>query len=328
MKIRHIFITSFILSFIAFGIGGFLGLRWYSTPINATTSERESFVIPKGQAISIIGERLHEDGFIKHPLMFRIAVKQLSISDKIQAGLFQISPNMTVSEIATALTQGTQDTWITIVEGWRMEEIASSLTKLDLPLFDEEEFMELVRLNSAEGTLFPDTYLIPKQYDAQQVYTLLTSTFQRKVTNALADEIEQNSNSFDEIVVMASLIEREARGYEEMRGVAGVLWGRIEIGMPLQVDATMQYAKGFNWVQNTWWPMPLAVDKSINSPYNTYQIQGLPPAPISNPGLEAITATLRPIATKNLFYIHDSSGTIHYADTLEGHNANVNRYLR
>lgn len=328
MKLRHIFFISFFIGIIGSVSVGLYAYDWYATPVKPKSTQKETFIVPKGQAISVIGERLYEGGFIKHPLLFRVAVKQLDLSDKIQAGSFEISAGMPVAQIAIALTQGTQDTWVTIVEGWRMEQIAESIDKLDLPLFDVDEFKNLVVSNQSEGMLFPDTYLIPKQYDAEQIYSLLTNTFEQKVIKELEDEIEKSPYTLDEVLIMASLVEREARGYDEMRGVAGVLWKRIEIGMPLQVDATMQYAKGFDKIQQTWWASPLAADKTINSPFNTYLVQGLPPAPISNPGFEAISAALRPIETNNLFYIHDKDGMIHYAETLEGHNANVNRYLR
>jgi len=306
----------------------FLSYRWYATPVSQESQPAQTFIIPKGQAVSVIAERLTEAGLIKHPLQFRVAVKKTGLENKLQAGSFQLSPSQTVEEIATELTQGSQDIWITIVEGWRMEEIAESLSKLELPLFDQAEFESLVESTNTEGQLFPETYLIPKEYDASQIHSLLTTTFDQKVIVGLADEIASSTRSLDDILIMASLIEREAREYEEMRGVSGVLWNRIELGKPLQVDATMQYAKGYSQTEQSWWPSPMAADKAVQSPYNTYQVQGLPPTPIANPGLQAIRAALNPLPSDNLFYLHDRSGIIHYGQTLEEHNANVNRYLR
>jgi UPF0755 protein len=327
-KVFKLLLALLVALIVFAGVGVLLGYRWYVQPVNSSDQELRTFVIPQAQATSIIGERLYKEGFIRHHLLFRVAVYLEDLSGKIQAGSFEISPSMTPAEIAHKFTQGTHDVWITIVEGWRMEQIAESLAAADLPLFDADEFKRLVSQNQAEGTLFPDTYLVPKQYTSEQIYSLLTNTFEKRVLNDLAAQIEASPYTLNQIIVMASLIEREAREYEEMRGVAGVLWNRIEIGMPLQVDATMQYAKGYDSVQQTWWAPPRAADKSVDSPFNTYQINGLPPRPIANPGLNAIKATLDPIPTKNLFYIHDRSGKIHYAETLEGHNANVNRYLR
>ena len=127
---------------------------------------------------------------------------------------------------------------------------------------------------------------------------------------------------------MASIVEREARGADDMQHVAGILWNRIELGMPLQADATLQYLKGYNPVEQAWWTPPLAADKSLISPYNTYLNLGLPPRPICNPGLEAIKAAAQPLSTDDLFYLHDRQGKIHYAQTLDDHNLNVDRYLR
>lgn len=327
-KVFKILLGLCVAALVVAGIGVLLAYRWYSQPADSSDQALRTFVIPQGQASSIIGDRLYEEEFIAHPILFRAALYLENLSGKIQAGSFEISPAMTPAEIANNLTQGTQDVWITVVEGWRMEQIAESLAAADLPLFDEDEFKTLVSQNQAEGTLFPDTYLVPKQYSSQQIYSLLTNTFEKRVLGDLDAQIAASPYTLNQIIVMASLVEREAREYEEMRGVAGVLWHRIEIGMPLQVDATMQYAKGYDSVQQSWWAPPRAVDKSIDSPFNTYQINGLPPRPIANPSLNAIKATLDPIPTKNLFYIHDRSGRIHYAETLEGHNANVNRYLR
>ena len=127
---------------------------------------------------------------------------------------------------------------------------------------------------------------------------------------------------------MASILEREAKGYEQMRQVAGVLWHRIDIGMPLQADATLQYVKGYNKTEDSWWVTPLSEDKQLKSAFNTYQNPGLPPAPIANPGIDSIKAALNPIPTTYNFYIHDRQGILHFATTLEEHNQNVQKYLR
>jgi UPF0755 protein len=329
MKKKYLIILILVIlmslgaSFVA--IAGFI---WYTQPVDKSNQSIQTFVVPKGQAISVIGTRLHQEKIIAHPLLFRVAVQLNNVSEKIQAGTFELSPAMTPSEIALSLTQGTQDVWVTVIEGWRMEQIASSLSQLGLQHFDENEFKKLVVDTQTEGQLFPDTYLIPKQYTTVQIHNLLTETFQKKVLTDLEAEFQASSYDPREILIMASLVEREAREYQEMRGVAGVLWKRISIGMPLQVDATMQYAKGYNQSTQSWWSPPSASDKALESPFNTYLINGLPPKPISNPSLNAIKATLNPEVSNNLFYIHDDSGIIRFAETLQGHNENVNTYLR
>ncbi len=300
--------------------------RYQSSPVNADTTTTTQFEIPKGQAISVIAQRLADDEIIRQPLVFRLELKRLDLERKLQAGSFELSPSMSVTEVAQTLTQGTNDEWLTLLEGWRREEIAESIERMELDQFDKEAFLELSA--ASEGKLFPDTYLVPKQATADQLYHLFISTFDRKVTEGLAKEIAASEHEFEEALIMASLIEREARGLTQMKEVSAILWNRQRIGMPLQVDATLQYARGYSSSQQNWWVEPTAVDRQLDSPFNTYQHPGLPPRPISNPGLDAIKAALSPNQSDNLFYIHDREGNVHYAETLEEHNANINRYLR
>lgn len=322
-----------IASFFIFAavLGGFavLGGLWYFLqPVNSLSQESQQFVIPKGQSITAIGDRLYEADLIRHPLVFRYVVVQQGIEDQIQAGSFKLTQSMTPGEIALTLTQGTEDLWVTLLEGWRAEEIAEYLDSQELNSFDPNIFLHLVAENSAEGQLYPDTYLIPRETTAEQMYSLVTDTFQTKVIDQLAEEISTAEQPFDQVLIMASLVEREARDFEQMRHVAGILWNRIDVGMALQVDATLQYAKGKSTTSSDWWSPPLAVDKSIQSPYNTYLNAGLPPRPIANPSLQAIKAALDPLVVDDVFYLHAPSGEMYYAQTLDEHNANINRYLR
>ncbi|MCB9801252.1 MAG: endolytic transglycosylase MltG [Pseudomonadales bacterium] len=302
-----------------------IGIVWsYFQPITAESSE-QSFVVPKGQGVNIIGQRLTEAGLIKHPLVFRYIVTTQGLGEKIQAGSFTLSPSMTPSEIAVRLTQGTEDVWITLLEGWRAEEIAEYLdSQEELTFYDKEAFLDAA--SDYPGMLYPDTYLIPREMEVDALVSLLVNTFESKVTNGLGEEIAASSRDFDDVLIMASVVQREARDFEQMRHVAGILWNRIDIGMALQVDATLQYVRGNS---NEWWPNPTAADKQLNSPFNTYQNRGLPPQPICNPGIEAIKATLDYLEVQDLFYIHDpETGKMYYAEDIEGHNANVNAYLR
>lgn len=284
------------------------------------------FVIPRGQAVSVIAKRLEEAKLIKNAYAFRFVVYQKQLANKIQAGSFELSPSMDTWQIATALTVGTDDIWITLPEGWRREEIAESLAKQELPNFDAALFLTLTK--GLEGQLFPDTYLISRETSTAQIVALLKNTFESKILTGLSAQINASELSLNEILTLASLVQRESANDGEMPLVAQILLNRLEIGMPLQVDATLQYIKGYSQVEGSWWPTPLAADKSLNSLYNTYQQPGLPPAPIANSGLAAIQAVLSPRPTQALYYIHDNSGQIHTAQTLDEHNANVNKYLR
>lgn len=301
-------------------VGGYALLQ----PVSAV-EEEVTFIIPKGQSITVIGERLAEAGLIRHPLVFKFVVLQQDLAGKIQAGSFSLSPSLSPIELAHRLTEGTEDVWITLLEGWRAEEMAEYLAaKEELVAFDADAFLQDAATHP--GKLYPDTYLIPREMQAEAIVSLLVNTFESKVTARVGTAVEESSRDFDDVLIMASIVQREARDYEQMRHVAGILWNRLDIGMALQVDATLQYVKG---VSGAWWPNPTAADKSLVSPFNTYLHAGLPPRPISNPGIEAIQATLLHLDSSELFYIHDpKTGKMYYAKTYEEHVANINKYLR
>ena len=313
-----------MLLVLVVGLGGYLSI--FSQSVTQGAVDKTQFVIPRGQAVSVIANRLKDEGLIKSSLIFRLLVKQQGLENKLQSGSFQISSNMTPAQIALNLTQGTNDVWVTILEGWRREQVAASLTEYNLNNFDAQEFLDLTV--GQEGQIFPDTYLFAKESTAAAIYRVIQSNFEKRVRVGLEAEIEQSARNFDDALIMASIIEREAKGYEEMRHVAGILWNRYDIDMALQADATLQYAKGYNAQTKSWWEPPTSADKKLNSPFNTYLHFGLPPDPVSNPGLEAIKAALKPLKTTDFFYLHDSSGGIHYGQNLGEHNANVQRYLR
>lgn len=311
-------------------LGG-MSYKWLVLdPVQQGSEQTVEFVIPKGQSVSKIGQRLTEAGLIRHPYVFRLVVLQHNLGDKLQAGSFELSSAMKPAEIAQKLTQGTQDVWVTILEGWRREEIADYLANQELAAFDETDFLS--RTSEVEGKLFPDTYLVPREITAAGMNSLLQDTFEQKVTTGLAKEMAEftaaSGLTFDQVLVLASLVQREARTYEQMRHVAGILLHRLDIGMALQVDASLQYVKGYNAREQSWWTPPLAADKELKSPFNTYLNPGLPPQPIANPGMDAIRAVLNPVETTDIFYLHAPDGTMYYAKTLEEHTVNVNRYLR
>ncbi len=326
MKPLKLFLLFLVLLVIASGVASVVVVRTMLQPVNPSNSNKIRFVVPKGQSISKIGDRLTEAGLIKHPLVFRFLVKKLNAEKEIQAGSFSLSPNMTPEQLITEMTKGTDDVWVTLLEGWRREEMANSLATQDLAHFDKQEFLRLT--DGKEGYLFPDTYLVQREFTTEQIISLLKNTFKKKVEDDLADQITASGRSLKDIITMASIIQREAKGEEQMRLVSGVLWKRVDLGMGLNVDSTLQYLRGYNLIKDSWWVPPLAVDKESTSPYNTYKHAGLPPGPIANPGLDAIEAALHPTQTEYLYYLHDAQGQIHFGRTLEEHNANVQKYLR
>ncbi len=323
LKIAVAFLSVLLIAVIGGGV-----FVWYQTrPVTSYHAEKLWFVVKRGQSTQDIADELQAAGLIRNSFLFRLTVEQNDLGKSLQAGSFQLSPNMTYQEIAQALTEGTNDLWITLPEGWRREQIAQYLAgEPELIAFDELDFLQLTE--GLEGRLFPDTYLIARESTAETIVSLLTNTFETKVVQGLAEDIAAAEREFDQVLTLASIVEREARGEEEMRQVAGILENRLEIGMPLQTDATLQYIKGYDSSDDNWWSPPLSVDKELESPFNTYLYQGLPPQPIANPGITAIRASLNPSETNYLYYLHDTDGQIHYAQSLEVHNANVRQYLR
>jgi UPF0755 protein len=323
-KILLFFLVFFLLFFVVGSATGF----WVYTqfqPVDPQSAKVVRFVIPKGQSIQKIGESLTEAGLIKNPLVFRFVVWRDKLAQSIQAGSFQLNAALSTTQIAKRLTSGTDDIWVTIPEGKRKEEVADYFSEFSE--FDKEEFLALAE--EEEGYLFPDTYLFPTLATAKTVHTQLRQTFDKVSTqNQLEQKAKAQNRTLLEIVTLASILEREAQSAEDMKVVAGILYNRLAQDMPLQVDATMQYAKGYNAAKQDWWAPPLAEDKKIDSPYNTYQVVGLPPGPISNPGVKALLAAVDPTETEYLFYITDNQGQMHYAVTYDEHLQNIEKYLR
>ena len=300
---------------------------WYqegSLPVDPQNQNLVVFTIPKGSSVNVIARNLENEKLIRSRLVFYLLVKFRGLEKRIQYGDFRLSKQMSAGEIADELTHGTLDVWVTIIEGIRAEEIASILSReLNIP---ESVFLQAA-INK-EGYLFPDTYLLPKNITAPEVVTMLENNFYNKVEASVQKKLLSQNLSLSEGVILASLLEREAQSLEDKRMVAGILLNRLAINMPLQVDATVQYALGYSSVEQTWWKKNLTTaDLKVESPYNTYLYPGLPPMPIANPGLESIVAASDPINNDYLYYLTDKDGIMRYAETLEGHNRNIAKYL-
>jgi UPF0755 protein len=299
-------------------IGFFL---WWNNGMQAPdlkNTENSIFVINKGTAIRQVGNDLKEQGFIKDPVIFFLYVKKEGIDTGIQAGSYRLSPSMTLQQVMDTLQHGTIDVWVTIPEGFRAEEIAEVLE--DTLISYQPEWVDKLKQN--EGYLFPDTYLIPTEADIDSVISIMRNNFNTKVESIGLDP----QSNLNEIVIIASLIEREAITDNEKFIISSVIDNRLNAGMGLDIDATLQYIKGKS--NGSWWTVPTGEERQINSPYNTYRNAGLPPGPISNPGIVAIEAAMNPSKSPYFFYIHDREGNIYFAENLNEHNENVNRYLK
>ena len=175
----------------------------------------------------------------------------------------------------------------------------------------------------ADGKFFPGTYLVPRKAEPAVIIPLISNKFKSEVTNHYTDEIEALV-PLEDTLTIASLLEREAYDFTDMRHISGVIWNRLFAGMKLQIDATLQYSKAGKAL--SWWPTVVPSDKLIASPFNTYKNAGLPPSPIANPSLDAILAALNPSKTDCMFYFHDANANFHCTKTYEEHVALLKQY--
>ena len=277
--------------------------------INLTTSEEE--LIPK----------LKEQGYIRSEWAFNFVLKIKGLQGKIEPGGYKVSKSMNAWELTDTLANRPYQKWVVIPEGLRATEITEKLQeKLGWTNTARVEFL----LNNKEGYLFPDTYLLDLDYTGEDVAKRMESQFNEKTAD-LFNEAKENNIRNDTLIVLASLVQREAASEKEMPLIAGVIWNRWLKDMKFEIDATIQYALG---EPGNWWPIIKPADYKLDSPYNTYLHEGRPPTPICNPGLVAIRAAIHPEETEYLYYLHDSEGQIHLAKTYEEHLENIEKFLK
>lgn len=293
----------FIVIFV--GIAGFA--IYFERTINARgTGTEKEFVVRSGQSTSEIAKNLENAGLIKSAWVFAYYAKFRA--ELIQVGVYKLSPAQNMKEVLEILASGkTSEDIITIPEGWRLTQIDEHLAKEGII-----QKGALTRVASAdEGYLFPDTYRFLPNSKPEDIRREMMTNFDNKTS-----ELQLKR----ETVILASIVEREAKFDEDRAKIAGVYLNRLEKNMKLEADPTVQYAKG-SWAQIT-----TADYKNVNSPYNTYLNLGLPPGPICNPGLKSIEAALHPVKDGFLYFFHQSDGHAVFSTTLEEHEANLKKY--
>lgn len=282
------------------------------------------FVSYTGDNASFI-EKLEQNGIIPNKLSKLFIQAVLALRGDVEPGGYEFSSRM--GAVSTVLSMSDPKyKYVSIFDGSRKAEIADKLgAQLD---WDEEKIASFAYvpavcpLKGQEGYLAGGKYLIHVEEDEKKVEETMMQTF-REVLDEL--QIEEKDVSVHEIITIASLIQREAAGKNDMRLISGIIHNRLDINMPLQIDATLQYVKGES---KNWWPVPRPDDKSIDSPFNTYQNKGLPPLPIATPSKAAISAALNPIKTNCLYYLHDKRRIIHCAKDYAQHKRNIRSYLK
>lgn len=317
----------FILIIIAISlVAVFIYLNPFAAP--ETSVKNEIFKLDSEKK-EVTGLKLEEAGFVKSMTAFEIAVT-IKGRSKIETGGYYLSKNMDAWEIVDALSDGPDLKWVTVLPGMRKEQIGEKL-KETFSWSDEELEKWNTEYTSqkeeyTEGVYFPDTYLIPVKENGQLVAARMINNFNNKFSDYY-DKFAEKNIKWTTAIKIASLIQREAGGENDMRLIAGVMWNRLDNNQKLDIDATIQYAKGKT--DGVWWSVVTGSDiRNIDSPYNTYKYSGLPPHPISNPSIAAIDAVLNPEETDCIFYLHDKNREIHCSVTYEEHLEYIDKYLR
>ena len=292
------------------------------TPLPVGT---DRFVVSLSETNDDVADDLLSGNYITATSTF---INLLTSTKTVQPGGYKISNTMTPAQLVKVLYGKPYMVWVVIPEGLRKEEIADLLAKaLGWSKKVETHWITVDTTQNPdykEGVYFPNTYLIPVDEAPADVATRITDKFNEEFAPALSGFQQQNIK-WTKGLTLASIVQREAANDADMPLIAGILWNRLNQGMALDVDATLQYVRG-----NTgagWWAPITVADKQIDSPYNTYKYKGLPPGPISNPGLAAINAVLNPTQTDCLYYLHDSNHVDHCAATYAEHEANIQKYL-
>ena len=306
----------------------FVLYKVFFAPVGGTASS-VIFSIPINVNSSQIPAELKSKGYIKSTLGFDVAIALHGGMKSITPGGYSIAPNMSAFTIARVLSHKPAMQWVVIPEGVRKEEIGEIVAKkigwTPAQLQDWDTSATNQAANNFEGVYFPSTYLIANTATPEDVAKELIAQFDTQFAPYAKEAIAQNIK-WTTALKIASLVQREAAGPSDMPLVAGIIWNRLLKNMKLQIDATVQYARG-----NTgagWWAPVTHADLSIQSPYNTYLYTGLPPHPIDDPGIDAINAVLNPATTTCMYYLHDANGVIHCSDTYAGQQANIKQYLQ
>lgn len=325
-----------LLGILAFFAGIFLFISNRIDYSKGVVKENQVVIIEKGENFVEVAKKLKEKKLISREIYFIYYAWSRDLDKKIIAGEYEMNPGMTIPEIIRVLIEGeTRPTYskVTFPEGWTAAEMAERLNEKKLP---GDEFLKLVnspseklisgmdffqdkpKKNSLEGYLFPDTYFFAHDASAEDIVTKMLKNFNAKMNDEIRIEIEKQNKSIFEILTMASIIEAEVKTDSDRKIVSGIFWKRLEIGMALQSDATVAYAiGGEKKIQHD------ANDINIDSPYNTYRFKGLPPGPVSNPGISSIRAAVYPTQTDYLYFLNNpKTGETVFSQTFEQHIQN------
>lgn len=312
-------------------------------------SQPVEFIVSAGQNANQIAINLASSGVMEpgKESLFLNYLRFYGLDAELDAGTFVLSPDMDLPTLAETLSNSVgDDVTLTFLEGWRVEQIAGYLDTVRPAEIDPADFLAIVTRQrpidvsaypflaqveptaTLEGFLFPDTYRVPLDADAEYLVNAMLTTFGERVTPEMRQAYGERGLSIPDAVTLASIVEREAVLQEEQPIIASVFLNRVEQGIKLDADPTVQYAVGYDPATDKWWKAPLTVDDlQIQSPYNTYLNTGLPPSPIANPGLGALQSIANPLSTDYLYFVAECAGLTPgahlFSVTFEQHLENV-----
>ena len=328
----------------------YLSQRAADLELPAGTGTRpQPFTIAPGEGATVIAEHLQSAGLLTDTELFLNYLTYYGLDGGLVSGDYHLDPRLTIPELAKALGAGGARTLeLSFLPGWRSEEMASYLSITQPAQIDAGSFTDIVRTGNntslhrygflaslpagatLEGYLFPGFYQILPEHDSRLLVEQMLANFDSQVTPRLRQAFGEQGLSIREAVILASIIEKEATLAEEKPVMASVFLNRLRAGMPLQADPTVQYALGYQDTAGTWWKSPLNVsDLQVESPYNTYRIDGLPPGPISNPGLASLQAVAFPATSAYLYFVLDCGSEVEgrhvFSASFEEHASHVER---
>jgi len=315
---------------------------WLKANIWADRSSgpEKTFVIESGQVVKEISSNLYAEKLIKSKFIFETYIWLLGLGRDMQAGEYHIKEGVSVKNLVWMLTsgQGSNEREVKIIEGWTAKDMAEYFKAegLDDIAFTKEVknlkkwqgkeasafLKEVPAGGTLEGFLFPDTYRIFKDSSTEEIIKKMLDNFSLKLTPQMREDIAKAKRTIFETVTMASILEKEVRGADDRAMVADIFYKRLQVGMPLQADSTVNYVTGGKS------PSISLDDRKISSPYNTYKHRGLPPGPISNPGLDAIEAAIYPKKNDYWYFLSTPDGETIFSKTLEEHNRAKAKYLK
>lgn len=325
--------VSGILAVIVLAVAGFAA--WFGYVIFADRSHparTADLVVPRGSTFHDIAAQLADAGVIGNATAFRVYAKFRHADTDVHAGEFRFAPHQTAAQVLAQLESGGAQVarWVTIPEGFTAKQVArrlqddglGSAAAYDRAFMHDTIVVDGTRTANLEGYLFPSTYLIPIGATPKNVEDIMTAQFRKELPADAQTQARRFGLTVPQVVTLASLIEREAKSDDERPLMAGVYYNRLRLGMPLEVDASIEYALPQHHDVITYG------DLKLDSPYNTYRHRGLPPTPIANPGAPSLAAAFNPRPSHYLYYVYKGNGHHAFATTLAEQNANIAKYLK